>query len=76
LGVAKAKELIFTGRALNPEQALEFGRLYNQARLRILTHVIGVVDYVSELGLTKAFELAEEIATGGETAHFDASLEY
>jgi 1,4-dihydroxy-2-naphthoyl-CoA synthase len=25
LGASKAKELVFTGRALNPEQALEYG---------------------------------------------------
>jgi len=32
------------------------------------SHGLGVVDYVTELGLDKAFELAEEISSGGE--HF------
>lgn len=30
------------------------------------SHDLGVVDYVTELGLDKAFELAEEISSGGE----------
>jgi hypothetical protein len=30
------------------------------------SHDLGVVDYVTELGLDKAFELAEEITSGGE----------
>ncbi|KIM25585.1 hypothetical protein M408DRAFT_331127 [Serendipita vermifera MAFF 305830] len=52
LGVSKAKELVLTGRALTPEQALDFG----------------VVDYVTELGLNKAFELAEEMSSGAPLA--------
>ncbi|KAG8803050.1 hypothetical protein FRC19_008449 [Serendipita sp. 401] len=49
LGVSKAKELVFTGRALSPEQALSYG----------------VVDYITDSGLSKALELAEEMSSGG-----------
>ncbi|KAJ3488787.1 hypothetical protein NLI96_g2572 [Meripilus lineatus] len=53
LGLAKAKNLIFTGRSLTASEALEYG----------------VVDYVSDpdkSAVDKALELAEEIAANGE----------
>ncbi|KAG8831697.1 hypothetical protein FRC17_002728 [Serendipita sp. 399] len=58
LGISKAKELVFTGRALSPEQALGYG----------------IVDYVTDLGLSKAFELAEEMSSGAPLALKAAKL--
>lgn len=58
LGISKAKELIFTGRALSPKEA----------------HAFGVVDHVAESGLSKAFELAEEMKTGAPLALRAAKL--
>ncbi|KAL1723412.1 ClpP/crotonase-like domain-containing protein [Schizophyllum commune] len=52
LGVAKAKDLIFTARVLNASEALEYG----------------VVDYISDSGSTgfdRALQLAEKIASNG-----------
>ncbi|KAG8759955.1 hypothetical protein FRC14_004508 [Serendipita sp. 396] len=58
LGVSKAKELVFTGRALSPEQALSYG----------------VVDYITDSGLSKALELAEEMSSGAPLALRAAKL--
>ncbi|KAF7798336.1 hypothetical protein EIP86_009557 [Pleurotus ostreatoroseus] len=55
LGLAKAKNLIFTGRSLTAQDALDYG----------------VVDYVSEPGTTavdRALKLAEEIVTSAPLA--------
>ncbi|KAI0089117.1 ClpP/crotonase-like domain-containing protein [Irpex rosettiformis] len=55
LGLAKAKNLIFTGRALTADEALEYG----------------VVDYVSEEGqsaVDRALTLAEEISVNAPLA--------
>lgn len=55
LGLSKAKDLIFTGRALNAADALE----------------IGVVDYVSKPGTTavdRALELADQISANAPLA--------
>ncbi|PVF92754.1 ClpP/crotonase [Serendipita vermifera] len=58
LGISKAKELVFTGRTLAPEDA----------------HRFGIVDYVCESGLSKAFELAEEMSSSAPLALRAAKL--
>ncbi|KAI0050186.1 ClpP/crotonase [Auriscalpium vulgare] len=55
LGLSKAKDLIFTGRALSAQQALEWG----------------LVDYVSDEGATatdRALQLAQEISANAPLA--------
>ena len=73
VGASKAKDLVFTARALTAYQALDYGKV--RAFWRIQTDVrlwpIGVVDYVSEegeTGLDRALRLAGEISANGPLA--------
>ena len=73
LGLAKTKSLIFTGRALAANEALEFGKWHQVFMIYWVYPDVspGVVDYVSDEGKSaadKALPLAEEIAENGEHA--------
>jgi len=58
LGLSKAKDLIFTGRAMTGKQAEE----------------IGLVDYVADNAIDRALELASEMTTGAPLALRAAKL--
>ena len=73
LGLSKAKNLIFTGRALTANDALSYGGKYGNSFQYTWTNIVtGVVDYVSDEGgsaTDRALKLAEEIAVNGEPNH-------
>lgn len=73
LGLSKAKNLIFTGRALSAQAALDYGGRHTSQPFcgwfSCLVSCAGVVDYVSVEGASaadRALVLAEEIAENGE----------
>ena len=49
VGIAKAKELIFTGETISPDEALRFG----------------LVNFVEEDSIQKAIKLAKKISENG-----------
>ena len=72
LGLAKAKDLIFTARVLTAQQAHEFGMpcvyVFRSGSGLIRPLRLGVVDYVSSpetTGYDRALQLAGEISTSG-----------
>ena len=73
IGVSKAKDLIFTARALTAHQALDYG-MWGMRRLahsQLTPQPIGVIDYISEegnTGLDRALQLAGEIYVNGPLA--------
>ena len=70
LGPSKAKDLIFTARALSAEEALSWGTV-NSFLLRFISDKSpGLVDYISSpgsSGFDRALSLAESIAINGMT---------
>lgn len=76
LGLAKAKDLIFTGKMMNANEAHAFGGYHHvhNLRVRLTSLCVGLIDYVAEPSSTafdRALELANQISTGGacEIAH-------
>ncbi|PVV02868.1 hypothetical protein BB560_002669 [Smittium megazygosporum] len=67
VGISKAKELVFTGQRLKPEEALKYG-IFNKASFAESNNPLGTNDSNLKSGYDLAFEMAAIVSTKGPIA--------